>query len=130
MDVFIINNALAFLEGFALIISPCILPILPIILSGSLSGGERHPIGIIVGFVATFAVFTLFARQLVVLLGVDLNILRDISFILLLFFGFILLSSYLTERFNHVFERLANLGANVAVLNNPQGGFWSGFLFG
>ncbi len=129
MDV-IINSGLAFLEGFALIISPCILPILPIILSGSLAGGKRHPIGIIVGFVVVFAVFTLFARQLVGLIGIDLNVLRDMSFILLLCFGFILLSTYLTERFNHVFERLANFGANVAVLNNPKGGFWSGFLFG
>lgn len=130
MDVVGLNSLLAFLEGFALIISPCILPILPIILSGSLTGGKKHPIGIIVGFVTVFALFTLFSRTLVQLAGIDLNILREVSFALLLLFGFILLSTYLTEHFNRLFQRLANVGANISFLNNTQGGFWSGMLFG
>ncbi len=98
MSLPIINIGLAFLEGFALIISPCILPILPIVLSGSLSGSRKRPVGIVIGFVTVFALFTLFSRKLVEVAGIDLNILREVSFILLLFFGFIMLSGYLSEK--------------------------------
>ena len=81
------NYGLAFLEGFALILSPCILPILPIVLSGSIAGGQRRPLGIICGFVITFALFTLFSRELVELLGINLDLLRYISFGIIIYLG-------------------------------------------
>ena len=34
---------LAFLEGIGLIVSPCILPVLPLVLSASVEGGKRRP---------------------------------------------------------------------------------------
>ncbi len=130
MNTALINIALAFLEGFALIISPCILPILPIILSGSLEGGKKRPVGIIVGFVLMFALFTFFSKQLVALSGVDLNLIRLISFGLLLLLGIIMVSSFLTEKFSRITQRLANVGSSLHIVNNPQGGFFSGILFG
>src|SRR5436309_782611 len=102
MGIGLINIGLAFLEGFALIISPCILPILPIILSGSLEGGKKRPLGIIVGFVLMFALFTFFSKKLVALSGLDLNLIRTISFGLLLILGIIMVSSYLTEKFGRM----------------------------
>jgi len=130
MKIELINIGLAFLEGVALIISPCILPILPIILAGSLEGGKKRPMGIIVGFVLVFSLFTFFSRKLVQLSGLDLNFIRTISFILLLLFGTIMLSTYLTEKFAQWTQRLVNVGSNLAIANNPQGGFFSGILFG
>lgn len=61
---------LAFIEGLALIISPCILPVLPLVLSTSIDGGRRRPFGIILGFILTFALFALGSRQLVVLFNI------------------------------------------------------------
>ncbi len=130
MRVELINIGLAFLEGFALIISPCILPILPIILSGSLEGGKKRPLGIIIGFVLVFALFTLFSKKLVELSGLDLNLIRNISFVLLLALGIVMISTYLTEKFSHLTQRLANVGSSFTVVNNPEGGFFSGILFG
>lgn len=54
METNFINIILGFIEGFALIISPCILPILPIFLAGSLTGSKKRPMGIIVGFTLFF----------------------------------------------------------------------------
>jgi cytochrome c biogenesis protein CcdA/thiol-disulfide isomerase/thioredoxin len=125
-----ITIALAFLEGFALIISPCILPILPLLLSGSLEGGKRRPLGIITGFIATFALFTFFSRKLVQVSGIDLNVIRYISFGLLLLFGIIMLSSYLTEKFAQLTQRLANMTAIATPNAAIQGGFSSGLVFG
>ena len=78
----LLNVVLAFIEGFALIISLCILPILPIIiLSGSLTGSKKRPFGIIIGFVLTFAFFTFFSRKLVQYTGIDLTLIRPVSYI-------------------------------------------------
>jgi cytochrome c biogenesis protein CcdA len=50
MHTDLVNIVLGFIEGIALIISPCILPILPIILAGSLAGSKKRPFGIVIGF--------------------------------------------------------------------------------
>ncbi len=126
----IINISLAFLEGFALIISPCILPILPIVLAGSLVGSKKRPLGIIVGFVITFALFTFFSRKLVQYSGIDLNFIRYFSYAILLLLAIVILSNKLTEKFSQFTQKFANTGLTLSFVNNPQGGFISGTLFG
>ena len=130
MQIDFINIGLAFLEGFALIISPCILPILPIILSGSLEGSKKRPLGIILGFVVTFSLFTLFSRSLVLYTGIDLTIVRYVSYALLFLFGIVMLSTYLTDKFTLATQRLANVGSSLSTVNDAQGGFLSGIILG
>lgn len=127
MQTELLNIVLAFLEGFALIISPCILPVLPIILAGSLTGSKKRPFGIIVGFILVFALFTYFSRWLVQLLGIDLNLVRHVAFVILLLLGFIMLSDYLSEKFALLTQRLANVGSAI---DNQREGFFNGILFG
>ena len=129
MGIDLLNIALAFVEGFALVASPCILPILPIILSASIEGSRKRPYGIILGFVLSFALFTYFSRQLVLLFGIDLNIVRNVSFVLLLALGLIMLSGYLTEKFNQFTQIFANLGYKASQ-GDTQTGFGSGIVFG
>ncbi len=126
----IANIGLAFIEGFALIISPCVLPILPIILAGSLTGGKSRPFGIIVGFVTTFAILTLFTRSLIHFLHIEADTLRTVSYILLLLLGALMVSTFLSERFTSLTNRLANAGHSLKTANDPQSGFWGGFIFG
>ncbi len=125
-----INIGLAFLEGLALIISPCILPILPIILAGSLDSGKKRPLGIILGFVITFTLFTFFAKALVVLTGINLNFLRYVSYILLVLFGIVMVSTYLSEKFTLITQGLARTGSSIETLNDPNAGFKSGIVLG
>ena len=129
MESDFLNIGLAFLEGLALVASPCILPILPIILSASVGGSKKRPFGIIIGFVLSFALFTYFSRQLVLLFGLDLNLVRDISFALLIILGVVMISSYLTDKFNEFTQVFANIGFK-ATKNDSQTGFASGLLFG
>lgn len=121
---------LGFLEGFALIISPCILPILPIMLAGSITGSKKRPLAITAGFVVIFSLFALFSRQLVHYSGVDLNLVRNIAYAILLLLGIVLLSSRLTQYFEHLAYRLIGPNSHVGALNNPQGDVLNGFLFG
>jgi cytochrome c biogenesis protein CcdA/thiol-disulfide isomerase/thioredoxin len=129
MENTLLNMALACLEGLGLIASPCILPILPIILSGSLSGNKRRPLGIITGFIVIFALFTFFSRKLVMVLGLDSNVLRNIACLILALLGLIMLIPALGNQFGRLTQRFANVGASSSV-NNPESGFGSGFLFG
>ncbi len=77
----------AFLAGFVTILSPCILPVLPIVLSGSLTGGHKRPLGIVLGFIISFSLFTLFLAEIVRLTGISADFLRLISVIIVLVFG-------------------------------------------
>src|SRR5579872_2508346 len=130
MQTEIVNIGLGFLEGLALIISPCILPILPIILAGSLTGSKRRPIGIIIGFVIIFALFTFFSRKLVQYSGIDSNVIRHLSYAILLVLGIIMLFTYLSEKFTQLTRRLANVGSTFSTVNDAKGGLLSGILFG
>lgn len=130
MQIDLLNIGLAFLEGFALIISPCILPILPIILSGSLEGSKKRPLGIVLGFIVIFSLFTFFSRALVIYTGIDLTIVRYVSYALLFLFGIIMLSTYLSDKFNFATQRLASVGSSLSTVNNSQGGFLSGIILG
>ena len=118
----------AFAEGLGLILSPCILPILPLMLSSSVEGGRRRPFGIILGFVLAFSAFALLSRKLVAAFNIDLDLIKNGSLILLAFFGLVLVSSTLSAKFSAATQRFANLGAQVG--QNGQGGFFSGILIG
>jgi cytochrome c biogenesis protein CcdA/thiol-disulfide isomerase/thioredoxin len=130
MQTDLVNIGLGFAEGVGLILSPCILPILPIVLAGSLDGSLKRPFGIITGFVTFFALFTFFSRKIVLYSGIDLNIVRHVSYGVLLLLGVVMLSGYLTEKFASLTRKLANTGSTLKSANNSQGGFWSGVLFG
>lgn len=130
MGANLLNIGLAFIEGLALIFSPCILPILPIILTGSLTGNKSRPYGIILGFVLTFTLVTLFSRAIVQATHVSPDTLRYVSYALLLLFGVIMLSSTLTEKFNLLTERLTRVGSSLQTANNTEAGWIGGLIFG
>src|SRR3990167_1770205 len=96
----LIEVGLSFLEGVALIASPCILPVLPLILSTSVDGGRRRPFGIITGFVLAFTIFALLSRELVAVLNVNLDYIKYGSLTLLALFGGIMLSETLLSKFS------------------------------
>jgi len=110
----IVDIGLAFLEGLALIVSPCILPVLPLVLAASVEGGRRRPYGIIIGFVLAFSLFALVSRQIVQALGIDLDIIKNASLVLLALFGLVLLSAKLSDKFSALTQGAANFGIQLA----------------
>ena len=93
----------AFIAGLVTILSPCILPVLPIVLSGSVTGGKSRPLGVVTGFIASFTFFTLFLTTLVKTTGIDPDTLRIVSVVVISVFGL----SLLVPKLQTVFERLA-----------------------
>lgn len=119
----------AFLAGIVTILSPCILPILPIILSSSFGGkeiGRARPIGVVAGFVASFTFFTLFLSTIVRISGISADTLRFFSVIVIALFGI----SFLIPQFQLLVEKLFSKLARFAPQSNTKTGFGSGFLIG
>lgn len=123
-----IDIGLAFLEGLALIVSPCILPVLPLVLAASAEGGRRRPYGIIIGFVLAFSLFALISRKIVMAFGIDLDVIKNVSLVLLALFGLVLLSSKLSEKFSTLTQGAANFGNQLAAKGGN--GMVSGILIG
>ena len=123
-----VDIGLAFLEGLALIVSPCILPVLPLVLSASVEGGRRRPYGIIIGFVLSFSLFVMLSRKIVLALGIDLDIIKYGSLGLLFLFGLVLLSSKLSEKFSAMTNSAANFGNQIA--SSSKDGLLSGIVIG
>lgn len=119
----------AFLAGIVTVLSPCILPILPLILSSSIGGketGKARPLGVIVGFVASFTLFTLFLSSLVRLSGISADVLRLLSVIIIAGFGI----SLLVPQLQILLERLFSKLTAFAPKSTAKKGFGSGLLLG
>ncbi len=115
----------AFIAGIVTILSPCILPVLPIILAGSATGGKRKPLGIVTGFVASFTFFTLFLSSLVNIFGISANFLRLFSIIIITLFGI----SLLIPKLQQLFEKLVSF-TNQLSPKRSSNGFKGGLLIG
>ena len=75
----IVLLAIGFAAGVITAVSPCVLPVLPILLAGGASGGGRRPYAIIAGLVASFTLFTLTAAAILSALGLPQDLLRNIA---------------------------------------------------
>lgn len=119
-------TAFAFLAGIVTVLSPCILPLLPIILSSSDSTGKQKPFGVVVGFVASFTFFTLFLSTIVRLSGISADSLRYFSIAVLALFGASLLVPQIQTQIEVFFSRFANLMPS----SQNKKGFWGGLVIG
>jgi cytochrome c biogenesis protein CcdA/thiol-disulfide isomerase/thioredoxin len=120
----------ALIEGFGLALSPCILPVLPLILAGGATGDRRKPYGIILGFILSFTVFSLLSRQLLGALGVGEDTVRTVSYALLGLMGIVILVPVLNEKFSVLTQGLAARAQNVKTGEGFCGGVTLGLLIG
>lgn len=123
--IMIILILFAFIAGIVTILSPCILPILPIVLLGSVDGGKRRPFGIVTGFVLSFTFFTLFLSIIVRLTGISPDSLRTLSIITIFIFGF----SLIIPKFQFYIEQLFTRLAQSSPKQN-QSGYIGGIIIG
>jgi cytochrome c biogenesis protein CcdA/thiol-disulfide isomerase/thioredoxin len=71
---------IAFVAGVITAISPCVLPVLPILLAGAAGSRNRaRPYAIVAGLVVSFTAFTLAGAALLSALGLPDDLLRDIA---------------------------------------------------
>ncbi|MBI2019947.1 cytochrome c biogenesis protein DipZ [Candidatus Daviesbacteria bacterium] len=123
----------AFLSGLVTIFAPCIWPLLPIILSATTSGGRRKPLGITLGIITSFALFTLTLSYLIKIIPFDPDILRFFAVIVISFLGLSLVIPKLTQILEGFVSRLSSKFAPTQQQDPnqpPKTGFWSGLITG
>jgi cytochrome c biogenesis protein CcdA/thiol-disulfide isomerase/thioredoxin len=107
--------------GFATAISPCVLPVLPILLAGGASGGTRRPYAIVSGLVLSFVVFTLGGAWLLDQLGLPKDFLRNLAIALL----FVVAATLAFPRLGNLLERPL-----YRLTRRPSTDLGGGFLLG
>ncbi len=116
----------AFLAGIATIFAPCILPVLPIVLSAGISGGKQRPLGIVTGLVLSFTFFTLSLSWLTRHLGISPDGLRLFAIIVILVFGVMLLVPKLLA----AFEAWVSSRIPQVKIDSKRSDFLGGFVIG
>lgn len=122
-------TSFAFLAGIVTVLSPCILPILPIILTSSVGGkniGKSRPLGVVVGFIVSFTFFTLFLSSIVRASGIPAESLRLVSVVVIAGFG----ASLLIPQFQEAVEKLFAKVAQYMPISQNKEGFSGGLLIG
>src|SRR5206468_949144 len=121
----IILLSFALLAGAGTALSPCVLPVLPALLSAGGVGGRRRPVGIVLGLSLTLTVTIVGVAKVVDGVGLGSDPLRDVAIVVLLAFGLALLLPGLAARIEAPLSRLARLGPR-----SRGDGFRSGLLVG
>ena len=116
--------ALAFVAGVITILSPCVLPLLPVILAGAAGAGAARPAGIAIGFVGAFVIATLGLATAVSALGLSPDIQRQASVTILLALGLLMLVPQLQLWFETIASRY------VPATSAAGNGFAGGLVLG
>ncbi len=100
----------ALIAGAGTAITPCVLPVVPALLSASATGGRRRPLGIVTGLAGAFTVAIVALAQLVKGVGLASGAARDLSVVILVLFGIVMLIPELAQRIQAPLSRLARFG--------------------
>ena len=115
----------AFLAGAGTALSPCVLPVLPAVLSAGGMGGRRRPLGVVLGLSATFTVTIVGIAEVVGGVGLGTDPLRALAVVVLAAFGLALLFPSVAARLEVPLARLSRYGPRTR-----GDGFASGLLVG
>lgn len=116
---------IAFIAGVLTAFTPCALPVLPIVLASGL-GKKSRTLGVISGLVIVFAIASLFLSSIVIATGISPDVIRNISVMLLILIGLLLLFPnawiYMQAKIEQVWH--------PPTLGVGKEDFWGGFLTG
>jgi cytochrome c biogenesis protein CcdA/thiol-disulfide isomerase/thioredoxin len=115
----------ALLAGAGTALTPCVLPVLPALLSASATGGRRRPLGIVLGLVVCHTVAVVALATVIDGVGLASGTVRTIAVVVLALFGAALIWPRLGDALERPLYRLARFGPS-----DSGHGFWSGLAVG
>ncbi len=113
MDFSPATYGLAYLAGLLSTLSPCVLPLLPILIATAVSAHRLGPYVLAAGLTLSFSALGLFIATIGLSLGLDPGVLRQGAAAMLVLFAVLLLAPPLQRRFA---AALAGLGAGGETL--------------
>ncbi len=133
MDIGAGTYAMALAAGALSTLSPCVLPLIPILLGSALAVHALGPFVLAGGLSLSFAIMGILLATLGATLGLDPTHFRDGAAVLLIGFALILLSGRLQEMFAMAASGLAGAGNTLLArltLTGLAGQFAMGLLLG
>jgi cytochrome c biogenesis protein CcdA len=112
---------LAFLAGVLTVLSPCVLPLLPIVLGAAASQHRLGPLALAGGLALSFTAIGLFVATIGFAAGLDTGFFRTVSAILLIGVGLVLLVPRLQEQFALAAAPVSNWAGGYADNFTPGG---------
>jgi cytochrome c-type biogenesis protein len=82
---------LALLAGVLSILSPCVLPLLPVVLTGAVAEHRLAPLALAAGVAVSFTAIGVFVATIGFSIGLDMTVFRSAAAILLILVGAVLL---------------------------------------
>ena len=124
---------LAFIAGILSILSPCVLPILPVVLGAAASDHRLGPVALVGGLAVSFVAIGLFAATIGYAIGLNADVFRYVAATLIIAIGVVLLFPALQSPLavasgpiaNWTDQRFGNLRGSGLL-----GQFWIGVLLG
>jgi cytochrome c-type biogenesis protein len=124
---------LAFVAGLLSILSPCVLPILPVVLGAAASERRWGPVALVTGLTLSFIVLGLFVSTVGYSIGFNADLFRSVAAALIIIFGAVLVFPDVQSRFAMASGPVANwTDQHLGTLNRKglSGQFWIGALLG
>lgn len=124
MDFGLGSYGFGLLAGLLSTLSPCVLPILPILLTSATTAHPRAPLALAGGLALSYAVIGTLMAWLGASLGMDTTIFRNVGAVILGLLGLVLMSSSMQQRFATATSSMGDAGNHfISSLNlNGLGG--------
>lgn len=110
-------------------LSPCVFPILPLVIGGALQANRLAPVAMGAGMALSFAAIGMVLGLLGPALGIDGDSVRTAGAALLIAFGLVMLIPALDQRFSALMTPLAS-SANAASAKLKPDSLWGALLLG
>lgn len=133
MDVSFASYGLGFIAGLLSTLSPCVLPIIPILLGAALNAHPKAPVALAGGLALSYAVIGTSLAWLGGSLGLDASRFRSVGAGLLFVMGWVLLSQSLQNKFAVATAGFSNSGHSLMAgihLDGLSGQFIIGLVLG
>jgi cytochrome c-type biogenesis protein len=123
---------LSFFGGTLSILSPCVLPLVPIVVASALQADRRGPLALALGLVLASAGIGLFFASLAFTLAVDRDVARGVAAAAMAAVGVVLLVPRLQDMFSTLATRMATAAGALTTKLPPglAGQFVLGVLLG
>jgi cytochrome c biogenesis protein CcdA len=124
---------LGYLAGLLSTLSPCVLPLVPILIATAAAAHALGPYALALGLMLSFSLLGIFLATLGTSLGLDQDTFRAAAAVILIGFGVVLLSTRLQERFAIATSGLSAAGDGLLAklrLDGLAGQFMVGLVLG
>lgn len=121
MDISVASLGFGYLAGMLSTLSPCVLPLLPMVLGPAASVSRFAVVALSAGVVTSFVTVGLFVATIGFSIGLDGEVFRAASAVMLGVLGVVLLSATLQDRFAVAAGGLSDAGNRLIGRLSPDG---------